>query len=206
MQGPERSHIGKFILLFLAVLCMAACSSEKAGPPLAGPTVVLPAVELEAFGALPPVKPAAVTPACREQTGSLDRAVNYRQVLAFLEVRLSAEQRKFLIEHRFLLVPKSATAFKGRVDLGSGEGNRFDEMLGLFDYLGGETNPFQRRPENCRFVNPDAMLHAFHKYLENSLEYLEKTELAAPLRRFLKNLQAKALEYRAGASGPQAEH
>jgi hypothetical protein len=206
MQGPERSHIGKFILLFLAVLCMAACSSEKGGPPPAGPTVVLPAVELEAFGALPPAKPTAVTPTCLEQTATLDRAVNYRQVLDFLEVRLSAGQRKFLNEHHFLLVPKSATAFKGMVDLGLGENIRFAEMLGLFDYLGGEIAPVQRRPENCRFVNPDVMLHALHKYLENSLEYLEKTELAPTLRRFLKNLQAKALEYRAGASGPLAEH
>jgi hypothetical protein len=206
MPGPERSHIGKFILLFLAVLCLAACSSEKAGPPPAGPTVVLPAVELEAFGALPPAQPAAVTPACLEPTATLDRAVNYRQVLASLGVRLSAGQRRFLNKHRFLLIPKSATDFKGRVDLGAGERDRFDEMLGLFDFLGGETDPIQRGPEDCRFVNPDVMLHALHKYLENSLEYLEKTELAGTLRRFLKNLQAKALEYQAAASGPLAEH
>lgn len=208
MQGPERSHIGKFILLILAVLCMAACSSEKGGPPPAGPTVVLPAVELEAFGALPPAKPAAVTPACLEQTATLDRAVNYRQVMAFLGVRLSAEQRKFLNKHRFLLVPKSATNFKGRVDLGGGQlGVSYDEMLGLFDEVSGvDYDPIQRQPENCRFVNPDVMLHAFHKYLENSLEYLEKTELAATLRRFLTNFQAEALKYQAGASGPLATH
>ena len=63
-----------------------------------------------------------------------------------------------------------------------------------------------RKPENCRFVNPDVMLHAFHKYLENSLEYLEKTGLAGTLKRFLTNLQARALEHKAAASGPLAEH
>ena len=84
---------------------------------------------------------------------------------------------------------------------------RYDEMLGLFDELsGGYGDLRQRKPENCRFVNPDVMLHAFHKYLENSLEYLEKTELAGTLRRFLTNLQAKALENKAAASGPLAEH
>jgi hypothetical protein len=163
-------------------------------------------VALAAFGALPPAKPRTVMPRLQEQAVTLDRAVNYRQVLDFLEVRLSPEQRKFLQEHRFLLVPKSVTAFKGKVDLGPGEGNRYDEMLGLFDHLGGSYDLFQRRPENCRLVNPDVMLHAFHKYLENSLEYLEKTELAATLRRFLKNLQAKALEYQAAAPGPLAAH
>ena len=48
-------------------------------------------------------------------------------------------------------------------------------MLGLFDEVSGSEDPMARKPENCRFVNPDVMLHAFHKYLENSLEYLEKT-------------------------------
>jgi hypothetical protein len=204
VQRPERSPMGKFVFLFLAVLCIAMCSSEKAAPPPAGPIVSLPALELGAFGVLPPLKPGAVTPALQDQTVTLDRAVNYQQVLAFLQVRLSPEQQKFLSEHRFLLIPKSATGFKGQVDLGSGEGNRFDEMLGLFDHLAGNYDPRQRLPENCRFVNPDVMLHAFHKYLENSLEYLEKTELASTLRRFLKNLQTKALEYRAAAPGPLA--
>ena len=206
MQRPERSQIGKFVPLFLAVMFIAMSSSEKAAPPPVGPTVSLPALELEAFGALPPSQPAAVTPALQDQAVTLDRAVNYRQVVAFLGVRLTPGQQKFLNEHRFLLIPKSATGFKGKVDLGSGEGGRFDEMLGLFDHIAGNFDPSHRQPENCRFVNPDVMLHAFHKYLENSLEYLEKTELAGTLRRFLTNLQAKALEYRAVASGPLAEH
>jgi len=206
VQASQRSQIGKFVPLVLALMFITLCCSEKAAPPPAGPTVSLPALELEAFGALPPVKPPAVTPALQDQAGTLDRAVNYRQVMAFLGVRLSPGQEKFLHAHRFLLIPKSATAFQGKVDLGAGEGNRYDEMLGLFDHLAGNYDPRRRQPENCRFVNPDVMLHAFHKYLENSLEYLEKTELAETLRRFLANSQAKALEYRAAAPGQLAEH
>ena len=165
----------------------------------------LPALELEAFGALPAVQPAAVTPALQEQPVTLDKAINYKQVMAFLEVRLTPGQQKFLNEHRFLLLPKGATKFKGRTDLG-GEGFSYDEMLGLFDEVSGAYDHMQRLPENCHFVNPDVMLHAFHKYLENSLEYLEKTELAGTLKRFLTHLQAKALEDKAAASGPLAEH
>jgi hypothetical protein len=204
VQGPQRSQIGKFILPFLIVIFIAMCSSEKAAPPVAGPTVSLPVLQLEPFGILPPPKPGSVTPALQDQAVTLDRAVNYRQVLAFLKVRLSPGQEKFLNEHRFLLIPKNATQFKGKVNLGSYWG--YDEMLGLFDEVSGAYDPTQRRPENCHFVNPDVMLHAFHKYLENSLEYLEKTELAGTLRRFLTNLQAKALEYKAATSGPLAAH
>jgi hypothetical protein len=205
VQRPERSQIGKFVPLFLAVMFIAMCGSEKAAPPPAAPTVSLPALELAAFGALPLLQPAAVTPALQDQTVTLNRAVNYHQVMAFLGVRLTPGQQKFLNEHRFLLLPKAATRFKGVVNPGA-EGVCYDEMLGLFDHLTGIGDPLQRKPENCRFVNPDVMLHAFHKYLENSLEYLEKTELAETLRRFLSNLQAKALEDKAAASGPLAEH
>jgi Protein of unknown function (DUF3160) len=208
MQASEKSQIWKFGLLFLFSLFLTVSCSEKAAPPVSpvsGPTVSLPDLELKAFGALPAVKPLAVTPALQEQPVTLDKAVNYKQVLAFLGVRLTPGQQNFLNEHRFLLLPKTATQFKGRVDLGS-EGYSYDEMLGLFDEVGGAYDPTQRRPENCHFVNPDVVLHAFHKYLENSLEYLEKTELAGTLKRFLTRLQAKALEDKVGASGPLAAH
>ncbi|MGC2433333.1 MAG: DUF3160 domain-containing protein [Desulfobaccales bacterium] len=205
MQAPDKSRIGKFLPLLLAVMCIATCSSEKPAPPVTGPTVSLPALELEAFGALSPSPSASISPALKEQVMTLDRALNFRQVTAFLGVRLTPGQKRFLNEHRFLLIPKGDTRFKGQVDLG-GPMLHYDEMLGLFDLLSGDEDPFGRAPENCHFVNPDAMLHAFHKYLENSLEYLEKTELAETLRRFLTNLQDKALEDKAAASGPLAGH
>ena len=205
MQHPERSQIGKWIPLLLALMFLNLSCTEKAAPPPAGPSVSLPAVALQAFGALPSSPPASVTPAFQEPAVALNRALNYRQVLAFLGVRLTPQEKKFLEKHRFLLISKSATKFKGRVDLGW-ESASYDEMLGLFEEVGGASDSTQRLPENCHFVNPDVVLHAFHKYLENSLQYLEKTELAGTLKRFLTNLQAKALESRAAASGPLAEH
>jgi hypothetical protein len=204
MPHPVRSQIGKMITLILAVLFLTLSCSEKAAPP-AGPTVSLPAAELKGFGFLPTVKPAAVTPAMQEQSAPLDKAINYKQVMDFLGVRLTPAQRKFLEEHRFLLISKSATKFKGLADLGP-EGRSYDEMLGLFDSVGGDYDPSQRLPANCHFVNPDVVLHAFHKYLENSLQFLEKTELAGTLKRFLTNLQAAALKQKAAASGPLAAH
>ena len=205
MQASAKSRIVKFVPLLLAVMCIVMCSSEKPAPPVTGPTVSLPALELGAFGALPSSPPEAVAPALQEQAVTLDRALNYKQVMAFVGVRLTPGQKIFLNEHRFLLIRKGDTRFKGQVNLG-GMGFHYDEMLGLFDYPSGNEDPLLRKPENCRFVNPDVMLHAFHKYLENSLEYLEKTELAETLRRFLTNLQTKALEDKAAASGTLAEH
>lgn len=206
MPHLKKSSISKFIPLFLALMCSVICGCEKPTPPLPGPTVSLPAVELQTFGNVPPAPPAAPAPAFQDQAATMEKAINYRQVMALLGVGLTSEQIKFLNAHRFLLIPKSATRFRGKVDLCGESDDPSDEMLGLFDLISGNFDPMQRRPENCRLVNPDLMLHALHKYLENSLEYLEKRELAGTLRGFLTHLQAKALEYRAGSTGKLAEH
>ena len=104
----------------------------------------------------------------------------------FLGIRLSKAQKDYLNTNKFLLIPKAATAFKGKVHLGACSPAHYDEMLGLFDMVCGKQPDVERRPENARFVNPDVVLHGFHKFFENSLKYLEKTELAALLRRFLR--------------------
>ena len=206
MQSHHNSIIRLFFSFFLIVMGSALCGCEKPAAPPAGPTVSLPAVEVQAFGALPPAAPAAPAPAFKDQAAPVERALNYQQVMTLLGAQLSPDQVKFLNAHRFLLIPKSATRFQGKVDICGESDDPFDEMLGLFDLVSGNFDPMQRQPENCRFVNPDLMLHALHKYLENSLEYLEKRELAAKLRGLLARLQAQALEYKSGATGKLAEH
>ncbi len=57
--------------------------SEKAGPAAAGPTVSLPAVELQDFGTPPAVKTMAIKPALQEQPATLAKTINYKQVLDF---------------------------------------------------------------------------------------------------------------------------
>ena len=78
-------------------------------------------------------------------------------------------------------------------------------MLGMWDELGGPEAAENRRPEHAKLVTPDVMLHALHKYFENSLEYLERFELAPRLRRFLYQSQARALECRGRSEGMAAE-
>jgi hypothetical protein len=197
--------VGKLLALLLAAMFVSLSCSEKAAPPPAGPAVSLPAVRLQGFGALPAAKPAAVTPALQEQPVPLAKAINYKQVLEFWGVKLTSEQQKFLEQHRFLLLSKSATRYKGQVDLEGGILSN-DEMLDLFDVVSGGNEAWERLPENCHLVNPDVVLHAFHKYLENALQFLEKTELAGTLKRFMTNLQAAALQHKAAASGPLAAH
>jgi hypothetical protein len=49
-------------------------------------------------------------------------------------------------------------------------------------------------------------MHAFHKYMENSLEYLEKTVLARKLRQFGQQLQSQAIAFRKISQGDLARH
>ena len=194
---PSRS--AKLTLMILTVFL--ACAGQ-AGPSAAAdpPGLALPPVTLSGFAEVPPLKTLEVTPSLKDAATTVDKAANLKGVLKLLGVQLTPGQKKFLNEHKFLLIPKRATQFKGRM----GDGWDWDEMLGMFDEVGGPESVEMRKPEHARLVTPDVMLHAFHKYFENSLEYLERFDLAPLLRRFLQQAQAQALKYRDQSSGKLA--
>ena len=133
---------------------------QPPGTPSGPPAQVLPPVKVESFGEIPPLVPAVVKPVMKDQATTVEKAANYQAVMNFLGLRLSPAQKEFLNRHKFLLVPKRAIKLaKGEEEFGP-----YDEMLGLFDRLGGPENPEERRPFHSRLVNPDVVLHAFHKY------------------------------------------
>jgi hypothetical protein len=184
------------------ILTVILSTAGQVGPGVAAdvPVFTLPPVTLTAFAELPPQKALEVTPALKDSATTVDKAANLKGVMKMLGVQLTAGQKNFLNEHKFLMIPKRATRFKGT----KGEGWEWDEMLGMFDEVGGSEAVSERRPENARLVTPDVLLHAFHKYFENSLEYLERFDLAPLLRRFLEQAQANALKYRDQSSGKLA--
>ncbi len=184
------------LTIFLTTVCHGGQSAAAAAPEL-----TLPQVALSAFAEVPPLKTLEVTPALKDSATTVDQAANAQGVLKLLGVQLTAAQKTFLNEHKFLLIPKDATQFKGKM----GDGWEWDEMLGMFDEVGGPGPVEMRLPEHARLVTPDAVLHAFHKYFENSLEYLERFDLAPLLRRFLQQAQAQALKYRDRSQGKLAE-
>jgi len=199
MNACAQSFCAKMILLVLIVLLTTFVNGgQSTAAPV--PALALPQVNLEGFAEVPPAKLLQVKSALKDSATTVDQAANTQRVMAFLGVHLSGGQKKFLNEHKFLLIPKGATRFKGTLS----EGWEWDEMLGMFDEVGGRGSAAMRKPENVRLVTPDVMLHAFHKYFENSLEYLERFELAPLLRRFLYHAQARALECRARSSGTLA--
>jgi hypothetical protein len=159
------------------------------------PALSLPAVRLSSFGKIPELKAFQGTPRLIDSASTLEQAVNGKDVLDYLGVSLTDAQKAFLNSHKFLLIPKHSTRFKGEVAFGFGD-MVWDEMLGMFDEISGSYCPEERRPENVHLVTPAVVLHAFHKFFDQALEYIEKEDLAPTLKLFLQGMRDNALQYR----------
>jgi hypothetical protein len=197
MTTYRQTVLARFTLGVL-LLSLAAAPAAAAGDP----TFNLPALHLESFAQVPPAKSLEVTPALQDTATTAAKAVNYKNVMQFLGVKLTESQKQFLNQNKFLLIPRRATRFQGKIPWDW----HWGEMVDMFDAVGGPYAEAGRRPENARLVTPDVMLHTFHKFFENSLEYLEEHDLAPRLRRLLLRSQAKALQYRRQSQGPLAAH
>lgn len=166
---------------------------------------ILPDGTIETFAEVPAKKEPALKPRLEDSATTLDKAVNYKEVMNVLGIDLTEAQKRFLQQNKFLLIPASATK---AVDWGPKDPceSPWDEMLIMFDAVGGSGYDVERTPDNARFVNPDVVLHAFHKFFENSLKYLERHDLADLLLAFVQNMQALALRYKGQSSGELASH
>ena len=183
------------------------CKDLKGYPPAAKVIsgLTLPEVTIAAFADIPDIKEPLLKPRLKDSATTLVKAVNHKEVLNVLGIQLTEAQRRFLEENKFLLIPASATT-AARWEPTDPCAKPWDEMLIMFDAVGGSLHDVERRPDNARLVNPDVVLHAFHKFLENSLKSLEKHDLADLLRTFVENAQATALRYKDQSSGELADH
>jgi hypothetical protein len=139
--------------------------------------------------------PAQVVPAFPDSAFDAKTAVNWTAMNRAYGP-FSADQVKRLNRDRFLVVPQKAGMKLPWVSL---YGPRFDEMLGVFDSMGGPNDPADRAPQHARFVGPDVVLHAFHKYFSERLKELERGRLAALVEAMLKGTYENALAMRAQA-------
>ncbi|MBF0500273.1 MAG: DUF3160 domain-containing protein [Candidatus Riflebacteria bacterium] len=165
----------------------------------------LPEGNIPMFGLVPPVRKVGITPKLIDAATTIEKTVNGMQVLKYLGVNLDKAQTEFLNQHKFLLLPKSVTCFKGKVDFAGNGPMAWDEMLGMFDEITGSSKEYERLPENAHLVTPAIVLHAFHKYMENVLEQLEKTVLRETLLHFVDEMRRRALACKCATKGNLAE-
>ncbi|MGO9568832.1 MAG: DUF3160 domain-containing protein [Desulfomonilaceae bacterium] len=170
------------------------------------PPLMLPEVTVAGFAEIPPGTNPSVTAALKDRATTWDKATNRDHALNFLGVRLTKAQQDFLNEEKFLLIPERSIRAELRMEPPGCVDDPWDEMLILFDMVSGTWSAMERAPENAHFVNPDVVLHAFHKYFDNSLKYLEKNDLAILLRSFVRDMQVKASDYSRTSDRTVAEH
>ncbi|MDL2313516.1 DUF3160 domain-containing protein [Desulfovibrio sp. OttesenSCG-928-C14] len=180
-------------LLFLALPDYAfAATSQPA-------TIPLQSITLRPFAQAPDSVPGTVPPSLSEQRFPLAAASNFPAVEKRLG-GLTEVQKKYLEEHRFLLLSKKDFLYP----FPDGSPHEpYDEMLRNFDSIGGSGDPMERKPERAVLVNPDVFLQALHTYFSQRLKDLEKETLSTSLHVLLTNLYANAKTLLAN-SGPEA--
>ncbi|MDR1312688.1 MAG: DUF3160 domain-containing protein, partial [Deltaproteobacteria bacterium] len=141
-----------------------------------------------------PGQPAAPAPAFSEEAFGAESAWNWKAV-AKKYGPFSAGQVERLTRDRFLVVPQAPGKAFPAYPLGGG----YDDMLSLFDSLGGPFEPADREPQHARFVGPDVVLHAFHKYFSERLKEVEATTLSLHVQAMLSGFYDNALALRAQA-------
>ena len=162
--------------------------------------IALREIELKSFAAAYSSSAAKVVPALKENKFPLTDAINFSEVEKRLG-GLTAEQKKYLEEHRFLVLAKKD--FIAPFADGDG-GDLYDEMLANFDQIGGPYEPSYRLPEHAVFIGPDVFLQALHTFFSQRLKILEKEDLYQALKILTEGLYANAKNLKL-AAGPGNE-
>ncbi|MDR3154920.1 MAG: DUF3160 domain-containing protein [Deltaproteobacteria bacterium] len=138
---------------------------------------------------------AAAPPAFREKPFDPRKAWNFKDIEEAYGP-FSDEQLARLARDRLLLLPqRPGSRPEARLENTLGH----DEMLSGFESLGGPWEPFERLPRHARFVGPDVILHAFHKYFEQRQKEAETVILSPLLRQMLEGAYRNALDLRSRA-------
>lgn len=144
-------------------------------------------------GPLEPVKPMEATPP------EFESCHNAEAVLQGLGIGLSNAQLADLDERRFLLIPIEDTALAQALPESEDDEQwafTMDEMLAAFDRLGGDADPSFRNSQNARLINPDLILHIWHRGFARALEHIEQRRLHAILTGFLEGVLQNTRELR----------
>lgn len=144
-------------------------------------------------------------PSYHEDWLPLSKFNNFQAIKDRYGLKLTAEQEKNLENNRFLLLDYSQFVCTDTIKYLRSR-NNFDQWLTDFDTLGGVNTINFRVPADAVLMTPDTMLHAYHKYLEITLERLEETDLSNFLGKFLVNLHHNLAGAVAGSNGEVKKH
>jgi len=174
-------------------------------PRLVAASVELPDSTPGVFADVPPpiTGPADPVAEMEPKAPALENCANAAGILSELGVVLSKAQRAELSARRFVLIPIEQTSLAERLPENE-EDQQWafmrDELLSAFHQLGGEYDPTLREAHHCRLINPDLVLHAWHRGFARALEHVEERKLHELLTTFLKGVLKNTRELRAASA------
>jgi hypothetical protein len=194
-----------FVLMGVYGYLWYSSSTRTAAEPHQGPittetpeTVTVKTKEIEAV--TPPASiysrglfEVGFDPSMRETSVDTKTAKNLDAILNSYLKNFTAAQKTYLQKHHFVLVPLDQSKISANWS--------FDEFLTTFDAFKGSNDMVNREPQNAKFVTPDLVLHAYHRFFENSLEELEKNDLSTELQTFINTLRGNILKARGSSTG-----
>ncbi len=158
------------IPFLLATLLLGACANEEVLN-----TQQTSSVASSSEAGFTLQEPGAYRLAYAEEPVMLKDSLHGKKLLQNLDINLTSAEQQYLETHKFLVIPSErAPRLK---ESGS------DPMLASFDALA----------EEGRLMNPDIILHAYNRYLENTLVSLEQSELRQLLASFIRGMQENAI-------------
>ena len=98
-------------IFFTGIIFISSGLAQKPAP------VTLPEIRLATFADVPPPKKNRIKPNLTDTAATVDKAINYKEVQDFLGIGFSSAQKEFLNRNKFLLIPKSATRYKGQINI-----------------------------------------------------------------------------------------
>lgn len=188
--------VGSDIMKTRFLIPLVCMSSVMASP------IEMPDATPGTFAPVPPrlIGPSEPTQPMDANAPVLESCKNAPAILGALGISPSDAQLARLAAHGFLLIPIEETQLAESLPTNEDE-NQWafsqDEMLAAFDRLGGDADPSFRNPENARLINPDLILHIWHRGFARALEYIEQRQLHTILTVFLEGVLQNTRELRA---------
>lgn len=80
---------------------------------------------------------------------------------------------------------------------------RVDDMVDLYRSMGGDSAPWERKPENAVFVTSDYLLHLYHVFIGKVFENIEEEKFHPTLKTLTKSLYSQAIGLGKSESDPE---
>jgi hypothetical protein len=155
----------------------------------------------EQFAVYQEVK-STVTPAIKPYTLKSSELSNLTAVEKASTLQFPSSLLSLLEKPGFFVHPTKPMMTDPNTMLTKG-GNRSDDMVDLYENFGGDTHPWERKPENAVFVTSDFLIHIYHVLIDRTFQKTEEVKFQPILTQLTEELYKNAISKYNQEQNPQ---